>query len=310
MVSISSGGGRVRAGGAGVAGGEPDQQPQHVGVALGVAAAGADADGAAVIGGCGPQPVASVVSRAAPVGVHSSIAGAPGGPAYDGTPRSSSATAGGGTGSVPCALRTVPGADRDGGDHDVARRRAEVHEAGADPDHVGDRVERADLVEVHVERVAAVHGALGDGQPLEGAGGQVAHRRRSRSARGEQVADVAPGAVVHGVGELDVAAGGGEAVAGDLLDAQRHRLGGDRVDRGLQHLDRHARRRAGRRAACRRWRPEEASTQTVVATSSGRRQRASAALPRRGAPGHPGGEDARAVPVVDVDHGDARARRS
>ena len=56
-----------------------------------------------VIAGCGPQEVARVVSRAAPVGVQSSIAGEPAAPAYDGAPRSSSATAGGGTGIGPCA---------------------------------------------------------------------------------------------------------------------------------------------------------------------------------------------------------------
>ncbi len=119
-----------------------------------------------------------------------------------------------------------------------------MREPGADADHVGDGVERADLVEVHVARVAAVHGALGDGQPLEGPGREVAHRR-VEGGGGQQVADVAPGAVLHGVGQLDVAAGGGEAVAGDVLDAQRHRFGGDRVHRGLQHRDRDARAQQG-----------------------------------------------------------------
>ncbi len=60
---------------------------------------------ATAIAGCGPHASASVVSRAAPVGVHDSALP---GPARDGTPRSSSATAGGGTGMVPCAPRTVP----------------------------------------------------------------------------------------------------------------------------------------------------------------------------------------------------------
>src|SRR5262245_49343690 len=58
--------------------------------------------------GCGPQRVASALSNAAPVGVQSSVAGAPGAPAYDGAPRSSSATAGGGTGIVPWAPEMVP----------------------------------------------------------------------------------------------------------------------------------------------------------------------------------------------------------
>ena len=42
-----------------------------------------------------------------------------------------------------------------------------MREARADADDVGDRVERADLVEVHVQRVVAVHRGLGDGEPLE-----------------------------------------------------------------------------------------------------------------------------------------------
>ena len=58
-----------------------------------------------VIAGWAPYDVAWLVSRAAPVGVHSSRSP---GPAYDGTPRSSSATAGGGTGISPCAPCTRP----------------------------------------------------------------------------------------------------------------------------------------------------------------------------------------------------------
>ena len=90
-------------------------------------------------------------------------------------------------------------------------------------------------------------------------------RTPSSSRRGtEQRADVAPAAVVLGVGDLDVAAGGGEAVALHLLDAQGHRLGRDRVD-GLAGRSRAGRRRrAGRPAACHRWRPTEASIQTVM----------------------------------------------
>ncbi|CAB4734048.1 unannotated protein [freshwater metagenome] len=134
----------------------------------------------------------------------------------------------------------VGGRDRPGPDGDLAHdhRAAEVHEPRRDADDVGDRVEGADLVEVHVVRVRAVHGALGLGQPSEGGERQVADRGVEGCAL-QQQADVAPGAVVGRVGDLDVAAGRGEAAAGDLLDPQRHLLRRDRVDRRLQHLERH-----------------------------------------------------------------------
>ena len=165
-----------------------------------------------VIAGCGPYDVARVVSSAAPVGVQSSVAGAPSGPAYDGTPVSSAATAGGGTGRVPCAPRTVPEPTAIG--VTTTSVGARWTNAGAHPDHVGDRVERADLVEVHVERVVAVHGALGDREPLEDAQREVADRVGRADASRSRVADVAPGPVVRRVGDLDVDAGRGEAVAG------------------------------------------------------------------------------------------------
>ena len=82
-----------------------------------------------VIAGCGPYAVASVVEQRG-AGRRAQLDASPG-PAYDGTPRSSSATAGGGTGSVPCAPCDVPGADRDRGDHE--RVEAEVLEARRTP---------------------------------------------------------------------------------------------------------------------------------------------------------------------------------
>ena len=71
----------------------------------------------------GPTRSATVVSIAAPVGVHSSMAGAPGGRRTTGSRGSSSATAGGGTGRVPCAPRTVPEPTATGETYDLARRR-------------------------------------------------------------------------------------------------------------------------------------------------------------------------------------------
>jgi len=70
--------------------------------------------------------------------------------------------------------------------------------------------------------------------------GEIAHVR-VEVGRPEQRADVAPAAVVHRVGDLDMAASRGEAVAGDLLRTQDHRLGRDRVDALAQHGERHSR---------------------------------------------------------------------
>ena len=174
---------------------------------------------------------------------------------------------------VPCAPRTDPRAHRDRRDRDrAADVLGEPGEAGADPDDVGDRVERAHLVEGDVERVGAVHARLGDGQPLEGAGGPVADVLVELGPL-EQGPDVAPAAVVLRVGDLDVAAGGGEAVAGDRLGGERDRLGGDRVD-GPPSTSRGT--PAPRRApsSMSPLAPADASTQTVIARS---RSRASAA---------------------------------
>ena len=91
-------------------------------------------------------------------------------------------------------------------------------------------------MEGDVERVGAVHPCLGDRQPLEGAGGPVADLLVELGPL-EQGPDVAPAAVVLGVGDLDVAAGGGEAVAGDGLGGERDRLGRDRVDGPTEHVE-------------------------------------------------------------------------
>ena len=146
----------------------------------------------AVIAGCAPEPVALAASSAAPVGVHSSSST---GPPYDGRPRSSSATAGAGTGSRPCAVPTWPPPTRDGRDT-TSVSRAEVLQPGAGADHVGDRVEGADLVEVHLVGGGAVDGRLGLGEPGEGPASRGRARRSVRSARSSRCPDVGPGAVV------------------------------------------------------------------------------------------------------------------
>ena len=68
----------------------------------------------------------------------------------------------------PAVLRAdVSAADRDRGDHEGLER--EVLQARAGTDHVGDRIQRADLVEVDVLDRRAVHGGLGLGQAGVGA---------------------------------------------------------------------------------------------------------------------------------------------
>ena len=79
---------------------------------------------------------------------------------------------------------------------------------------------------------------------------------------------------------------------------ERDRLGGDRVDGRPEHLHRHAG-------------AEQGTEEHVAAGAGGRVDPDGSSSGRASAsPGDPGGEHAGAVPVVDVDHGDARARRS
>ena len=102
-------------------------------------------------------------------------------PATTGTPASSSSTAGPGIGTTPCAPRAepLPSATGRGGQPG----QPEVLEPGDDADDVGQRVERADLVEVHLVGGDPVHAALGDGQPLEHRQGAVADGRCQGGAR-------------------------------------------------------------------------------------------------------------------------------
>ena len=93
-----------------------------------------------------PDADASVVARATPVGVASSPASGAG--AATSRPRISSSTAGAGTGSTPCAVRTDPEPSATGDEHDPDG--AQRGDARARRHDVGDRVERADLVEVHL----------------------------------------------------------------------------------------------------------------------------------------------------------------
>ena len=135
-----------------------------------------------VMAGSSSQAAASARITAIPVGVASSPGAACAHPPAAGQ----LATAGTGTGSSPCAVRTRPEPTAtspalSGGD-------AEVLQRGADPDDVGDRVQRAHLVEVHVVRGDAVHVGLGVGEPGEDGGapgrGSAPAARRRPAGRG------------------------------------------------------------------------------------------------------------------------------
>src|SRR6185436_14327153 len=79
-------------------------------------------------------------------------------------------------------------------------------------------------VEVHVVGSGAVHRRLGDGESLEGGvrpDPDPLVERRDAEGR----ADVPPGAVARGVGDPDVGAGRGEAVAGGLPGGHGHVAG-------------------------------------------------------------------------------------
>jgi len=89
---------------------------------------------------------------------------------------------------MPSTAGAGPGADRDrAGGQPFQTERVQ---AGGDSDHVGDRVERADLVEVDVLRVDPVHRRLGPGQPGERVQRGVPDRARQRN---QQRPDVGPG---------------------------------------------------------------------------------------------------------------------
>ena len=201
--------------------------------------------------GCGPHEVATVVRIAAPVGVHSSMAGAPGGPAYDGTPRQQLGDRGRRDRHRAVGARDRGPTRRRPGETTTSLDR-QVDEAGTRADHVGDRVEGADLVEGDVGGSVAVGPAP---RPRRAARRCASARRAtgsSRSASQQQRPMSRQERCCAESRDLDVAAGGGEAVADDLLDPELHRLGRDRVDGALEHVERVRRRRRGRRAACRR----------------------------------------------------------
>ncbi len=109
--------------------------------------------------------------------------------------------------------------------------------AGRGADHVGDRVEGTDLVEVHLVVGGAVRLGLGTGQPGEDVERLAAYGLvQVRSL--EERTHVRPRPVLVARRDLHVDAGRSEAGAPDLRRDQPHRLDPDRVDRGLQHVER------------------------------------------------------------------------
>ena len=250
-----------------------------------------------VIAGCGRRSrSASAVSRAAPVGraeldVDRSAV-------RRGAAAAARRPPGAGTGSRPCAVPTVTAAERDRGD-DVHRAARGASSAAQHPDHVGDRVERADLVEVHVVRrrcrAPRASASASRAKTSRAPGAHAGRRGRPpRAARGRRARCGAAASATR-----DVDPGRREPVpAYDLGASSRDRLGRHRVDGGLHHRRAARRHRPGRRAACRRWRRRRRRPSRLV--TAGRQSRGAGP----GVAGHPGGVHAGAVAVVDV------ARRS
>ena len=251
-----------------------DQQPQHVRVAVGVPAAGADADRLR-------RPSAAAARTtwrgwsAAPRRSACTARARPG-PAYDGTPRSSSATAGGGTGIAPCAPRDPAGADRHR--RDDQRRRARGARArrrprrrrrsrrarrprGSAPRRATCRAPRASATASR-SKVAC---ARVRGRPSGSAAAASRARRRARCG----------GSLLSATSTWQP--GGREPVPGHGL-RRRARRARARPRRPPRRAPRAARRRrAARRAACRRWRPRRRRPSRSRARSRGAALRATRA---------------------------------
>ena len=135
----------------------------------------------------------------------------------------------------------------------------------ADPDDVGDRVEGADLVEVHVRgRGARGPAASADREPLRRHPAPARARRSRQTRRREQRLDVAPAPVGACCSATSTWHPGGRAkpLCGTRSPGSSATvLGGDRGDGGGQHVQRHPGADQGPRAACPRWRRRSASTQ-------------------------------------------------
>ncbi len=127
-------------------------------------------------------------------------------------------------------------ADRSRADRYLAcgdRDHAEVVEGGTDSDDIGDRVERADLVEVHLVRGHAVHGGFRLREPGKDLRGPDEDGlREGLGGAGEHLSDVAPGAVrLIRNGRRHLGLAGAQPGPAHLGGGDPHRAGQDRVDR-------------------------------------------------------------------------------
>jgi hypothetical protein len=111
-------------------------------------------------------------------------------------------------------------------------------QAGTGTDHVRDRVQTADLVEVHLLRSGAVDLPLGTSQPREHVECAV-FDRLCQISRLQQTAHVAPSADHRGTRRLHLYLGGGQSVPGHLLGDQQCGLDADCVHGRLDRLQRH-----------------------------------------------------------------------
>ena len=198
--------------------------------------------------GSPPQSVASVASSAAPVGVHNSRSP---GPAPIGAPaRVSSSRLPGRHGKPTVLGRHRPATDRHcahPSGHPITEQPERVQGDGA-ADDIGQRVKRADLVEVDLGDVHPVHPRLSGRQPIEHRSREGVHHGRQRRG-GEQFGDLgraAPGRTGcrphHGVGGSKACRRTGSA----CTERVRCRAARARLGRRRDRL----RRRATRRAAC------------------------------------------------------------
>ena len=137
---------------------------------------------------------------AAPVGVTSSAGGSR--CRGSGSPSAARRWPGAGTGIRPCGPWMNP--PPTGSAPKWTAVDAEQVEADAGAGHVDDRVERADVVELHPSRGGAVHPGLGVGEPAEDAGGSPASGAGGSGEDGQAAervrVDVAPVAVLVAVG--------------------------------------------------------------------------------------------------------------
>ena len=199
-----------------------------------------------------------------------------------------------GTGSRPCSESTEPPPTATG--ETTTREQPEVDHTGAHPDHVGDRVQSADLVEVHVLGRHAVH------RPSASASRANTSWARDRtsscspaSLRSRSTSRQVRGAGRRSTSTWQRVAARPPGGTGSLVRATSP--GRHLVDGVGQHADRDAD-------------VDEGAEQHVAAGSGRRVDPARSSRSWRGVAGNPRGEDAGAVPVVDVHDASRPARRS